>query len=257
VESRELCGMPMREYDDLVGKSIVDVPALVWVLREKVGDDARRLFTTALDEMRRIRGILNLYKEFVENKVDSVILGLVSARIKGERKKARIQLRVLESVIASRLVGEKDCDLRGMSFQDLEADFLQVFEFAEEYFQDDLLDLLLECEDFFFTEKDRAKLGQMTGTMTLEQFDRNKMAKTQFDAAVGRAYRKAEPLWQYVSTLCRLLNEGENELQPEEAWHLGLIDEVIGMPLAHRQMTRKEAAGIKNKLSIADMEKFV
>jgi hypothetical protein len=207
--------------------------------------------------MRRIRGILSIYKEFVENKVDSVVLGLVATRIKGEHKKARMQLRVLESVIASRLVGEEDWDLRGKSFQDVEADFMQALELAEGYFQNDLLDLLLKYENVFFNEKDLATVRRMKGTMTWEQFDANKMAKMQFNAAVGRAYRKAEPLWQYVSTLCRALNEGENELQPEEAWHIGLIDEVIGMPLAHRQMTRKEAAGIEKRLSIADMEKFV
>lgn len=257
TESRETRRAFMAEYDDLIGKGQIDLPALVWVLSNKVEGDANSLFITALEEVRRIRRILHLYKEFfVENKVDSVILELVASRIKGERKQARMQLRVLESVIASRVAEDEDWDLRRKSFQDLEADFRQAVELAKGDIQNDFADLLLKYEDIFFSDKDLAKVRQMRTAMTVEQFDANNVARAQFDAAVGRAYRKAEPLWQYVSTLCRLLNEGENEVEPGDAWHLGLIDEVIGTPLAHRQRAPKEEEGIKRQLSVADRVKF-
>lgn len=41
----------------------------------------------------------------------------------------------------------------------------------------------------------------------------------------------AEPLWYFVLSLCRLLYEGENPIGVEEAYWLGLIDEVAGSDL--------------------------
>jgi len=64
------------------------------------GSTAARLLNGALDEMRRIRRILALYREFVERKIDSAIFGLVAPRVKDERRECRMQLRVLEAVIA-------------------------------------------------------------------------------------------------------------------------------------------------------------
>ena len=255
--TREAGGMYADEYADLVGKGTLDLPSLVFVLCNNVGDDARDLLMRALNEMRRIKGVLAVYKGFVENKVDSAIFSLLAPSIKGERKKSRMQLRVLEAVIASRLVEDEQWDLRAKSFQDIEADFLQVSGLAEGTFEDDLLDLLLKYEDLFFNAGDQAKIARMRATMTVDEFDGNKKAKAQFDAAVGRAYSRAEPLWQYVSTLCRLLNEGENEVGSEDAWHMGLIDEVVGYPLAHRERGIREAGAIQRSLSFKDTQKFV
>jgi hypothetical protein len=117
--------------------------------------------------------------------------------------------------------------------------------------------LLLKYEELFVGAKDLARIEAMRTELTMEQFDHNKGAQKQLDAAVGRAYGKAEPLWQYVSTLCRLLNEGENEIEPEDAWHLGLIDEVIGLPLAHRAMKPHERDAIQRSLSLADTQRFM
>jgi ATP-dependent protease ClpP protease subunit len=245
------------EYDDLIGKGLVDIPALISVLSHKVGDDANGLLTASLNEMRRIKVILAIYKEFADHKIDSAILGLVTSRIKGERKTCRMQLRVLEAVIASKLLEDEQLDIRAKSFQAIEADFRQVFSLAEGYFQDDLLDLLLKYKDVFIGGKNGARIKAMTTALTVEQFDRSKDSRKQFDATIGRAYGKAEPLWQYVSTFCRLLNEGENEIEPEDAWHLGLIDEVIGLPLAHRTVKPHERDAIQRSLSLADTQRFL
>ncbi len=47
----------------------------------------------------------------------------------------------------------------------------------------------------------------------------------------GKALPKREPLWYYTVSLCRALFEGENRLTPEDAYWLGIIDEVIGTRL--------------------------
>jgi hypothetical protein len=128
---------------------------------------------------------------------------------------------------------------------------------ADGSWEDELLDLLLEYEGLFFSVKDQTRVAAMKESLSLEQFDNNDAAKARLNGAVGRAYRKAEPLWQYVSTLCRLLNEGEHEMGPEEAWHMGLIDEVIGYPLAHRRREAREARVIQHSLNLEDLQKFV
>jgi ATP-dependent protease ClpP protease subunit len=256
ADSRTQSTSPVMECQDLLRKSMIDVPALVYVLSAKVGRNAGRLLSTALQETRRIKSILNLYKEFVERRVDSAILGLVASRVKGEPKKERMQLRVLESVIASRLIGEDRWDLRRESFQQMEADFKQVLQLAEGYYQDDLLDLILENEKIFYGSKDLARLRRLR-MMPWEKLEANRRAKVQFSAAIGRAYNRAELLWQYVTTLCRLLNEDENEFEPEEAWHIGLIDEVVGIPLAHRPISEKEKTRTASQLSLADQVKYI
>jgi ATP-dependent protease ClpP protease subunit len=248
------------EYDDLTGKGLIDIPALVGVLSGKVGDEAGSLLNASLREMRRVKVILEIYEEFVKHKIDSAILELVKSRVsrvKGGFKRCRMQLRVLEAVIASKLVEDEQWDIRTKSFQAMEADFMQVFSLAEGYFQDDVLDLLLGYKELFMDAKDFARIEAMGAELTVEQFGRNKGAQKELDAAVAAAYGKAEPLWQYVSTLCRRLNEGENEIRPEDAWHLGLIDEVIGLPLAHRTMQPHEQDAIRRSLSLADMQRFM
>lgn len=45
-----------------------------------------------------------------------------------------------------------------------------------------------------------------------------------------------QPLWSFFVALCHALQEGENELSGADAFWLGLIDEVIGMP--HLPLTR-------------------
>lgn len=38
-----------------------------------------------------------------------------------------------------------------------------------------------------------------------------------------------EPVWSFFAALCHALQEGENELTATDAYHLGLVDEVIGL----------------------------
>jgi len=245
-----------NEEQDLTDKRVVDVAALIGVLRRRIGGSAGEVLNRALDEMQRIKGILKLYKAFVENKVASPIYQLDKPNAGRDRKEWRMQLRVLEAVVAARLSGDGGRDLRAGSFRVLEGDFLQVLALADGSWEDELLDLLLEHDGLFFSAKDQARIAAMRA-LTLKQFDDSDDAQAQLSGAVGRAYRKAEPLWQYVTTLCRLLNDGEHEMGPEEAWYMGLIDEVIGYPLAHRRRDAREAVLIQRSLDLADVQKFV
>lgn len=55
---------------------------------------------------------------------------------------------------------------------------------------------------------------------------------TDADAWVRSAVQPViEPLWYYVVALCRLLQQGENQLNAEDSYWLGLVDEVVGARL--------------------------
>ncbi|NLE90011.1 MAG: hypothetical protein GX602_03625 [Dehalococcoidales bacterium] len=45
---------------------------------------------------------------------------------------------------------------------------------------------------------------------------------------VEKVKSKLEPIWSFFIALCHTLQEGENELTAEDAYYLGLIDEVLG-----------------------------
>ena len=42
--------------------------------------------------------------------------------------------------------------------------------------------------------------------------------------------RHLRPAWFFFVSLCKFLQQGENYLTADEAYHLGLIDEIIGRP---------------------------
>jgi hypothetical protein len=65
---------------------------------------------------------------------------------------------------------------------------------------------------------------------------------------MNHAARRLSPLWYFTVSVCRLLMQGENRLTPSDAYHLGLVDEVIGTDLigfrsviedAEKEVTKK------------------
>jgi hypothetical protein len=48
------------------------------------------------------------------------------------------------------------------------------------------------------------------------------------------------PLWLFFGSICRVLQEAENPLTPEDAFWLGLVDEVMGanLPTLRRMVER-------------------
>jgi hypothetical protein len=45
-----------------------------------------------------------------------------------------------------------------------------------------------------------------------------------------------EPLWYFTVCLCRLLQRGENSLPAEDAYWLGIVDEVVGSQLPNLRL---------------------
>jgi hypothetical protein len=75
-----------------------------------------------------------------------------------------------------------------------------------------------------------------------------------------------QPIWSFFVALCHVLQQGENQLSGLDAFWLGLIDEVVGVPdlpsfrlwVEHSTQTAKdeqEKAGIQENTAIADAAK--
>jgi hypothetical protein len=57
--------------------------------------------------------------------------------------------------------------------------------------------------------------------------------------------------------LCGELNKGENRLTPEDAWWLGLIDEVIGTPTTRRELPEKIRESLLKQMPLNEAERYI
>lgn len=99
-------------------------------------------------------------------------------------------------------------------------------------------------------------LIQSFGEDFLIEKDRQQFKKIHSsDAKKGRAFLwdKArptlEPLWYYTVSLCRILLEDENRLTAEDAYWMGIIDEVIGTDLVGFRVVAEEPQNPKPPIS--------
>lgn len=94
-------------------------------------------------------------------------------------------------------------------------DFLLLIEFIQRRNDDDLTHLCNRWADFFLTDAEKNQLAKIPES-------------TQQDWKLDKLRPHLQPLWFFCVSLCQALQEGENELTAEDAYWLGLVDEVIG-----------------------------
>ena len=111
----------------------------------------------------------------------------------------------------------------------------------------DLIELLpmveddyLQLRDFFFGAYQRnlqaivATSGAtfLTPDEELEMLaEEHNGKKARFEYLLRTVSPRLEPLWFFVVSLCRALQEGEYPMSPEDAYWAGLVDEVVGKRL--------------------------
>jgi len=137
----------------------------------------------------------------------------------------------------------------GVNLTDLlpfvEDDFQQIRDFFFGKFQRDLNAIILESQGAFLTPSE------------MKQWQSQPTQQSKLSFIIKTAAPRLEPLWFLVVSLARTLQEGEFPLNPEEAYWLGLVDEIVGSNLPSlrsrtedlREMERKMAAEQKAPLA--------
>lgn len=109
----------------------------------------------------------------------------------------------------------KDWTFRRHGLTNIVDDFLLVIEFIERRDSQEVIRLYNRWADFYLSPAEKQELE------LLPKDERQ-------DWKIARLRPHLQPIWFFCVSLCQALQEGENELTAEEAYWLGLVDEVIG-----------------------------
>jgi hypothetical protein len=165
-------------------------------------------------------------------------------------KSMAMEILMLNSVFANRLKNDPKWMLSSEDYGQLEFELEELEAVAGKIFQTETLDQLLQFEEQFMSASERqfcARHGE----------SKNAKLRAKADEIIDRAYTKIEPLWAFTVALCGELNKGENELTPEDAWWLGLIDEVIGTPTTRRELPEKIRESLLKQMPLSEAERYI
>jgi len=103
----------------------------------------------------------------------------------------------------------------------IEDDYAQVRDFFFGMYQRNLIGIVHESHAMFLTpdEKDQLQREAKKGNKEASQY------------IVKTVSPRLEPLWFFVISLCRALQDAEYPMEPEEACWAGLVDEITGTEL--------------------------
>ncbi len=233
----------------------IDVPAFVIALSAHVHEPYSSRLIDCLYDACTFRSLLT---EFRKNKRDeaslpAVVLDAIKRRGSHASSGRRLenQVRLLIAFIARRIADNPGWDLVNEDFSDLEDHFRELATVAEGATPHELLDEVLQHKDILFSAKDRLFFHQHTE----DELDDPAVAR-KTDSIAARAEKKVESFWSFTITLCRYLNRGENPIAPEDAWWLGLVDEVIGTPMARRPLSKHVRSLIRGQMPVAYFDRF-
>ncbi|MEM7010389.1 MAG: hypothetical protein AAF585_02795, partial [Verrucomicrobiota bacterium] len=122
--------------------------------------------------------------------------------------------------------------------------FVQIHDFYHGKYRENLIDMVHQVGPAFLPPPDLKKLASIT--------EEDKKTAVLVESAEPRLH----PLWYFVVSLSRCLQEGENSFTPSDAYWLGLVDEVIGSDLNNMRKlvetvaANEKAASKKNASSV-------
>jgi ATP-dependent protease ClpP protease subunit len=251
---RERRGDALRGFDPLIVADFVDLPAFAYALAGRVQDRYGTIVLQCLEVVRERNAVLERYRA-ARNSVRPLARKLRKAIAKGRDAEnvARLtgQLTLLESLLLHRARTDPDWDIGAEGFGWIEEEFSRLSAVADEDWQDDILDQIKDASEAVISAEDR----KFVAAHRESDLDDPGIAK-RVEGIVNRAHARLEPLWSFTVAMCDELNRGENPMSPEDAWHLGLIDEVIGMPLTRRHLERRVKSRLLAQLPIAVSQQF-
>lgn len=136
-----------------------------------------------------------------------------------EERIAEIEAKILTAILSFEL--QKNTD-ENWSFADagifqIQEDLVLLRDYNSPRHTDQLRWLAARWGPFFLDETGR------------EELNKQKL-EDQPNWLLDKTRSQLHPLWYYFVSICRALQEGENYLSAQDAYWLGLIDEIIGAP---------------------------
>jgi len=199
-----------REYlGQRVGKVMLPITGLTTKLRDKLSIANGRLMEKALERQKMIESL-------------TVSVGAELARFKKKPTYQEFESRVLKSIINYKTKFHRN-DLWFLSeggLAEVSNDFKLLLDFHYGSQRKDLDTFLYSLGELFFLQEER------------QEYDHLELDKDgRFTWMKERVEPRLQPLWYFVVSFCRLLQTADFVLHPEEAYWLGLVDEVSGSGL--------------------------
>jgi hypothetical protein len=211
----------------------IDVAGFAFTAAQYVTPPAARLIIQAVDDVALFWAALEAASNIEQPLLTSTILDSVRESRRGDDAELQLQFRIFAAVCIARLKANPAWDLASEDFVSLKRDFDFVSIAAAPTFQTELLEALGEHQALFMSSNDLRYFSKFEPN----DLDSNPKLRARYDRAVERAYAAVKPLWFFIVALFRRLNVGENPITPDDAWWLGIVDEVLGTTLIRRQVS--------------------
>jgi hypothetical protein len=118
----------------------------------------------------------------------------------------------------------------------IQEDFIQLTDFFSGRYRQNLCEIVSEQGALFLSTDEEADYSQ------LDENGRRAFLSE-------RVSTRLNPLWYLIVSLSKVLQEGEHPIPVEDAYWLGLVDEVIGRSLPTIRAIREAAANSPKKTS--------
>jgi hypothetical protein len=189
-------------------------------LKEKVTDDQKHLIEQAIQRQRAVSKLVS----YVEEK-----------KLSHDRGS---QSELLKAIIDFESTQSGDSTLTPSRIDFIQESFFQLDDFFHGRYWTNLTSIVEDRGELFLTPEEEAALKE------IENPDHKRSYIFQ---CVGP---RLHPVWYLVVSLSRCLQQGEHPVLPEDAYWIGLVDEVVGAPLLSvRNMMEREAEQDANQES--------
>lgn len=200
-------------------------------LTNKLRPQNRHLLRRAYLRQAEIGGLVSS----VDKRLDEFKKTLPSSQ-SGSQARPQLVGQVLKAIVDYHLE-----ENRTLSFGGIEAVISDFELFQDFYFgshQENMVKIVFAFGELFLSADDRKRFLGSTD------------AQSKYTLLEAKAAPKLEPLWFLVISICRILQSDDFELKAEEAYWLGLVDEVQGSGLPN---VRELAERVRKKHSEGEL----
>jgi ATP-dependent protease ClpP protease subunit len=199
-----------REYK--LSSTLTDIEVFAESIKEHVAKDVREVVDQALQRSKR--------SERLDRFATPRVAEFVRTNGLPNTTQIEIQAVLLKAIIDFEIEDNqgKKWDFHGGGLAKVAEDFLLLEDTANPGHDSAVSSLASNWASSFLSPEEAEQLKLIT-----DEKERTATSERLLD-------RHLRPAWFFFVSLCKFLQQGENYLTADEAYHLGLIDEIIGRP---------------------------